>query len=124
MAQKWKYVKNELDTEYCQNLPDNKFLNSEYLPIAEFTVRKCITSWLIEKFTPFNSLDRLDKIINKKDWLRAKKELDDANMELKKLLSEPTSLAAFQRILSVMPAHVPQKTPLLNILNEELINDF
>lgn len=114
----WKYVNNELDVQYSQPLPKVSRLNEDCLPIPEFELREQLTNWLFSGFVPANSLNWLDKLVNKSDYQNHLVALEQADQKLLNIVSEPRYMAALKRIVSVMPDSVEQKRYLI----EKIIN--
>ncbi|WP_172380782.1 hypothetical protein [Vibrio sp. Vb339] len=114
----WTYVNNELDTQYSKPLPEVSRLKEDCLPMAEFELREQLVSWLLSGFVPANSLNWLDKLVNKADYQNHLMILEQADQKLLDIVSEPRYMAALKRILSVMPDSVEQKQYLI----EKIIN--
>lgn len=115
---KWTYVDNILDTTYSQPLPDVQMISTTALPESEFTLRKFLTAWLMTKYVPYNSLSWLDKLLDKKNYKKKVDFLHEGDKQLKELLEKPEYMAAFQRVLSRMPDHVPHKEYLQALIAE------
>jgi len=114
----WTYVNSELDIQYSKPLPDVSRLTEDCLPRAEFELRKSLVNWLLSSFVPANSLNWLDNLINKNGYQQKIAHLEDANKNLRELVSEPRYMAALKRVISVMPDNVAQKQYLIeNIIN-------
>ncbi|WP_000266126.1 hypothetical protein [Vibrio mimicus] len=114
----WKYVNNELDVKYSRPLPNISRMKEDCLPIAEFELREQLSKWLFSGFVPANSLNWLDKLVNKSNYQNHLAALELADKELLDIVSEPRYMAALKRIVSVMPDSVEQKHYLI----EKIIN--
>lgn len=115
----WTYVENELDSAYSKPLLDVRSLKETDLPKAEFELRTVLASWLMVNFVPAKSLSWVDKVFNKADFEKKQQSLESANYQLKDLLVHPQYMAALQRVVSVMPDHVPQKQYLIDNFIDE-----
>ncbi len=116
----WTYVNNELDAQYSKPLPEVSRLKEDSLPMAEFELREQLANWLLSGFVPANSLNWLDKLVNKADYQNHLAALEQADQKLLDIVSEPRYMAALKRIISVMPDSVEQKQYLIdNIINSD-----
>lgn len=114
----WTYVNNELDAQYSKPLPEVSRLKEDCLPMAEFELREQLANWFLNGFVPANSLNWLDKLVNKSDYQNHLVALEQADQKLLDIVSEPRYTAALKRIISVMPDSVEQKQYLIdNIIN-------
>ncbi|WP_347366747.1 hypothetical protein [Vibrio vulnificus] len=86
--------------------------------MAEFELREQLVHWLLSGFVPVNSLNWLDKLVNKADYQNYLSALEQADQKLLDIVSEPRYMAALKRIISVMPDNVEQKQYLI----EKIIN--
>lgn len=86
--------------------------------MAEFELREQLANWLLSGFVPANSLNWLDKLVNKADYQNHLAALEQADQKLLDIVSEPRYMAALKRIISVMPDNVEQKQYLI----EKIIN--
>ncbi|CDT76626.1 hypothetical protein [Vibrio crassostreae] len=114
----WTYVNNELDAQYSKPLPEVSRLKEGCLPIAEFELREQLVNWLFSGFVPANSLNWLDKLVNKSDFQNHLVALEQADKKLLDIVAEPRYMAALKRIVSEMPDSVEQKQYLI----EKIIN--
>jgi hypothetical protein len=114
----WTYVNNELDAQYSKPLPEVSLLKEDCLPMVEFELREQLVNWLFSGFVPANSLNWLDKLVNKSDYQNHLLALEQADQKLLDIVSEPRYMAALKRIVSVMPDSVEQKQYLI----EKIIN--
>lgn len=114
----WTYVNNELDAQYSKPLPEVSRLKEDCLPMAEFELREQLASWLLSGFVPANSLNWLDKLVNKADYQKHLMALEQADQKLLDIVSEPRYMAGLKRIVSAMPDNVEQKQYLI----EKIIN--
>lgn len=88
--------------------------------MAEFELREQLANWLLSGFVPANSLNWLDKLVNKADYQNHLAALEQADQKLLDIVSEPRYMAALKRIISVMPDSVEQKQYLIdNIINSD-----
>ena len=108
----WTYVESELDTVY-KTPPEVDRATDADLPKSERELRKVLADWLMNGFVPVNSFSWFDKWFNNSEVETANDVLKAKNKELIMLLVEPVYMAAFKRILSVMPDTVDHKQ-LLN----------
>lgn len=114
----WTYVNNELDGQYSKPLPIVSRLKEGCLPMAEFELREQLAHWLFSGFVPANSLNWLDKLVDKADYQNHLSALEQADQKLLDIVSEPRYMAALKRVISVMPDNVEQKQYLI----EKIIN--
>ena len=82
--------------------------------MAEFELREQLASWLLSGFVPANSLNWLDKLVNKADYQNHFVALEQADQKLLDMVTEPRYMAALKRIISVMPDSAEQKQYLVD----------
>jgi len=106
----WNYVNAVLDEHYSKPIPNVSRLSLDDIPAIEFEVRELLATWLMNSFTPFNSLTTLDKIVDRKNYRKLKLHLTEQSQQIYMLISQDEAAkSALIRIVKNMPDSVSQK---------------